>query len=182
MRKDEYEHLANTFFDNKKKRFKVKNIRVYASAAVIILLTFGIGFFFAGSKKFSQSFYISSDKLPLAIAYDFSDAGKSKLRSVSFDLENIDVSRYRYLAVSARTQRKSRIDSSIRVQIQNAVLEKDSQFISGVNEKWQEHSFLLSAFKQITNWSKVGSLTFVIDEWNVGNKKDVLYIDEIHFF
>ena len=183
MRKDEYEHVVSTFFDIKKKRFKAKNISVYIIAVVFVLLvSVGVVFILVNSKKFSQSFYISSDKLPLTIAYDFNEAGKGKLRSASFDLEEIDVSRYKYVAFLLRTQNKSRIDSSIRVQIENAFSEKDSKFISGVNEKWQEHSFSLSTFEHINDWSKVKSLTFVIDEWNVGNKKDILHIDEIHFF
>lgn len=183
MRKDEYEHVVSTFFDSRKKRASLKKKSLYVIVSFFVLLMIaGIVFIRTDSKKFSQSFYISSDRLPLAIAYDFSGAGKGKLRSVSFDLENIDVSSYKNFALLARTRKKSLAASSLRVQIENAFSEKDSEFISGVNEKWQKHAFPLSIFERINDWSKLKSLTFVIDEWNVGNKEDSIYIDEIRFF
>jgi len=80
-----------------------------------------------------------------------------------------------------RTQEKSNIGSAIQVQIKNSVLEKDAEYLTDINNKWKKYLINLDKFERISDWSSIDSLTFVIDEWNVDNKKDKIFIDEVKF-
>ena len=39
----------------------------------------------------------------------------------------------------------------------------------------------LTKFEKIGDWASIKSLTFVVEEWNVGNKMGKFYIDEVKF-
>ena len=71
--------------------------------------------------------------------------------------------------------------STVKVQIENSLLEKDTQYIPGINVRWQKISLPLANFKLIKDWSGVKSLAFIIEDWNVSIKKDSVIIDDIHF-
>jgi hypothetical protein len=183
MKQDVYEHLAKTFLDKKKKKKPSKNILVFIAISVVILifLLSTATFFLTKKKFFSRSLYVLNENSPTVIEYDFSSLGLSKTKALSFNLNNIDLSKYNFLVLSIRTKENTRISSTIKTQIENALLEKDAQYISGINQKWQKVSLPLANFKLIKDWSKVKALVFMVEDWNVSNKKDSIIIDDIHF-
>lgn len=184
MKVDVYEHLAKTFLDkNIKKKPSKKKIFVIVSSVIFaaMLISFvGVSLFFK-METFSKSIIIIQDKAPLVIEYNFANIGDPKTRSLSYNLDNLDLSQYKSLSLSMRTKEVSSIGSTIQVQIKNSVLEKDAVYISNINDTWQVFLIDLERFERIDDWSSIDSLTFVIDEWNVDNKVDSLIIDEVKF-
>ncbi|MDD5618106.1 MAG: hypothetical protein PHG69_03340 [Candidatus Omnitrophica bacterium] len=183
MKQDVYEHLAKTFLDKKKRKKRDKNLWVVIAISVIasIVLLSATTFILTKKKFFSRSLYVLNDKAPTLIEYDFTTLGNSKTKALSFNLNNIDLSKYHFINLSIRTQENTKINSTLKVQIENSLLEKDAQYISGINTKWQRASLPLDNFKLIKDWSKVKTLTFVVEDWNVSSKKNSVIIDDIHF-
>jgi hypothetical protein len=183
MKQDVYEHLAKTFLDKKKKSKPAKKIwlSVIIVAVVLILLLFIVTSFLAEKKFFSRSLYVLNNNTPTLIEYDFTSLGNAKTKAISFNLNNIDLSKYKFLDLTIRTQQNSKITSTVKTQIENNLLEKDAQYISGIDIKWRKVSLALKNFRLIKDWSGVKSLTFVVEDWNVSNKKDNIIIDDIHF-
>lgn len=183
MKQDVYEHLAKTFLDKKKNKKPAKKIWVLVVilAVVFFLLLFTTTLFLTKRKFFSRSLYILNDNVPTLIEYDFTSLGDSKIKALSFNLNNIDLNGYNFLDLSVRTQENTKISSTLKVQIENSLLEKDAQYISGINERWQKFSLALDNFKLIKDWSKIKTLTFVVEDWNVSSKKNSIIIDDIHF-
>jgi len=183
MKQDVYEHLAKTFLDKKKKQRPGKKIWIAAAAIVValfLLLSITVALL-THKKLFSRSLYVLNSNVPTVIEYDFTSLGGSKTKAISFNLNNIDLSRYKFLDLSIRMQENSRVSSTVKVQIENSLLEKDTQYIPGINVRWQKISLPLANFKLIKDWSGVKSLAFIIEDWNVSIKKDSVIIDDIHF-
>lgn len=185
MKKDIYDHLAHTFLDKKDKRKKIENKQLWFYISTICILfflaIFIFGRFFIKKNVFLKNLIILQDKQPIEIDYDFNSLGISKVKILSFELDKIDLSRYNFIELKVRNKNKSNIDSTIRLQIENSFLEKDQDYISGINIEWRKFSFPLRNFKRINDWSSVKYLSFIIEEWNVFNKKDKIFIDDIRF-
>lgn len=184
MKQDVYEHLAKTFLDKRiKKNAKKKNQRI--PVVVAIILSFALFYILVslatGKNVFSKSLYVISDKTPILIEYDFSVLGGSKTSVLSFNLNNINLSGFNFLEVSFKTDKKTKIDSTIKVKIENSFLEKDAQYLSGINNKWKVISLPLRNFYFISDWKSIKTLTFVVEDWNVSSNKGKIYIDDVRF-
>lgn len=184
MRSDVYEHLAKTFLDKKRRvGFNKKNLWILLILVVLLSfpLIYVLGNIFVKKNIFSRSLFVIQDAAPIVLGYDFSQLGNTKTRAISFNLNNVDLSSYNHLSLSIRTKEKTKIDSTIKVQIENSLLEKDAEYISGLNIDWQVFTLPLIKFEKIKDWTSVKALTFIVEEWNIENKKDQIYIDEVHF-
>jgi hypothetical protein len=184
MKKDVYEHLAKTFLEKKsQKKFSNKQLWLFSILIVIscLLSILLLSLYLSKKGDFSKSIFVIEDKTPIGIEYDFSTMGNNKVRAISYNLNSIDLGDYRYLSLAARTQEKSDSQTALKVQVENSLREKDSRYISGINSEWRSFTIPLSDFAKIKDWSKVGSLTFLIEEWNTGIKKDKVYIDDVKF-
>ena len=184
MKKDVYEHLAKTFLENKSKK-KVSNRHVWIFTTLIVisclLLILQLSSLLAKRSYIGQSFYVIQDKSPIEFEYDFTEIGNNKIRVMLFNLSDIDLDEYSYLSLAARTKDGGKIKTSLSVQIENSLHEKDSEYISGIVSEWQTFILPLSDFENVNDWSKVESISFVIEEWNTGVKRDKIYIDEVRF-
>jgi len=184
MKKDVYEHLAKTFL-NKKEKGKPANKKVlkfvYLGLVTCFVLIFFLGVILARSQVFSRSLSVIQDRTPVEMDYDFSSAGGDKVRSISFNLNGINLSKYNHLSLMIRTEKETTIDSSVKVKIENTQLEKDSEYIIGIDGDWREFKVSFSKFEKIKNWSTVKSLSLVVEEWNVDNKIDKIFFDEVKF-
>jgi len=183
MKQDDYDYLASTFFDNKKQKEKKYSTTIIVAVVLSVVFFSCLLIFLTKKSTTTQalSLYIGADKTPLTIAFDFSAPGSSKLRSVSFDLGDMDAVNYKALKFSVKSEKKATLPSSMRVVIENEQREKDAQFITDITMNWKEFTLPLEKFSRINSWSRLASIQFVIDEWNVAEKKNTFFIDEVHF-
>lgn len=184
MKKDVYEHLAKTFLGKKSKR-KIKSREFFVFAVLIVifcfLTIFGLGSLLIKRGVYTKSIYVIEDKTPIEIGYDFSTMGDNKVKAISFNLNEIDLKEYNTLSISIRTRADASVESSIKVQIENSLLEKGEEYISGISSRWKEFTVPFSDFEKISDWASISSLTFVVEEWNITNKNDTVYIDDVKF-
>lgn len=185
MKQDVYEHLAKTFLDKKKKKKSLKNKNLWFIAIPLILFfivfSYVLGIILVKNKVFLKSIYIAQDKTPVILEYDFTPLGISKIKAISFNLANTDLSGYKFFDISIRTEQKTQPDSTIKIEIENSLLEKDTKYISGINSGWQKFSLPLSDFKLISDWASVKAVSFTVEDWNVSSKKNKVFIDDIRF-
>ena len=185
MKQDVYEHLAKTFLDKKKKKkISKRTLRNFLISVIIIfcLIAFYVlGSFISRKNIFEKSLYIIYDKTPVLIECDFILPGNSKTKALSLNLNKIDLNEYNFLNLSVRTGEKTKLDSTIKVQIENSLLEKDAEYISGINKKWSDFSLPLVNFEMIKDWKSIESITFEVEDWNVARKKIKIFIDDVRF-
>lgn len=59
--------------------------------------------------------------------------------------------------------------------------ETASYYIQGVDLSWQEYSIPFEEFQQITDWSNLTEVSFVLESWNVEKEKGLILIDDVRF-
>ena len=184
MKKDVYEHLARTFLQ-KKQTPLYKNKKIWTIFGIIVasllLIVSLVAILSQESGIFSKKLSIIQDKTPISIKYDFTLPGISKVRELSFDLDNIDLSKYNNVKVVVRTLSKDKVSSTIKLQVENGRLEKDSIYIADIQNRWKKIEVPLTEFSLINDWSGVKSITLIVEDWNVSSKVDEILVDEISF-
>lgn len=181
-KKDIYEHLAKIYLDASSK--KKKRIKTYPKIIKNILLVsavfiFGLSFTAVSNFRKNESF-----KSELALVL-LADAAKinfhfdpAKKEIYSLDLKKLNLMRYKALGFSAKkASHQNKI--SLRVEFTSSFKEKSEIYFRDIPAKWQDYKINLSDFKNISDWSEMSKLLFMVEEWNVQDKKGVVYIDNV---
>jgi preprotein translocase subunit SecF len=183
VRRDIYEHLAEIYLDtsvkkrNKHKEYPrhLKIILTVTSAFILISVTF----LFANI--YNKGRYLNSHTAlvlqPDTVKINF-NLDSAKKQAYSIGLNKLDLNKFKALSFSVK-KANYRNNISLRVEFANAFKEKSEVYVKGVPDKWQEYKIGLSDFKNISDWSDMLDLSFVIEEWNTAEKGGVIYIDNI---
>ena len=187
-KKEIYEHLAKIYLDasspkNNKGKPK-KNFRNLFFVSLVIIFGVSISSFLSRNKSISlnNKINITSERALvlqsniIKINFNFDPATKE---IYSLNLNKLDVQGFKALGFFAR---KSDFDDKIilKVEFTNTAKESSECYISNLKAyKWQDYKIILSDFKNITNWSKMSNLSFIIEDWNTQKKSGVVYIDSI---
>jgi hypothetical protein len=181
-KKDIYEHLAKIYLDassKKKKRIKtyprvIRNI--FLAVAVFI---FGLSFATVANIRKNRPL---NSELALVL---LTDAAKinfhfdpAKKETYSLDLKNLNLMRYKALGFSVK-KASYQNKVSLRVEFTSNFKERSEVYFRDIPSKWQDYKISLSQFKNITDWSEMSKLLFMVEEWNVQDKKGVVYIDNV---
>ncbi len=185
-KKDIYEHLAEIYLDASATK-KKPCARGFKNAAGWILA----GAFLLGGVIFvvvfpphlrppvSENALLLSSNNPVKIAYNLS-AGSKELSELS--LNGVNLRAYKSLVFTARSDAPAASMPAIAVEILNKTGEKGLVYIRDAGRKWRQYEIPLSDFKPgLSDWSRIESLTFIVEEWNAPIKKGVVYIDNIRF-
>jgi len=185
-----YKHLGDVYFNSarnndskNKKRFPKPKKRNF-----IYLIIFCI-IIASGSALITNRFL--QEKAPSAkkdialiiepnlsrLDYDFSLGKKGRL---SFDIDNLGLRQYKFLAFLARTGSPKQ-ELYLRVELTNRLFETSEFYIKGISSRWKEFRVNLADFEKITDFSKMFRLEFTIEEWNAKEKQGRVYIDNVRF-
>lgn len=181
-RKDIYEHLAKIYLDasNKKKKKTRAHPKTFQNLFLIgisLIIILGLTLFIKARKN---KFFSSEIALVL-----LSDAAKinfhfnpAKKESYSFDLKKLDLGRFKALAFSVK-KANYQDNISLRVEFISNFKEKSEAYFKDISHKWRDYKINLSQFKNISDWSQVSGLSFIVEEWNVKEKKGIVYLDNV---
>ncbi len=189
-----YDRIADTYLgkvSHKKsgngKNKKKKWIIITTVINVIILVTV---FFLARAallhykegldRETSAAIYILSERYPIKLTYDLMPPSLG-VKNFTFSLPIVDASKFSFLKLRARGDGRAGFTAVLKVEIRNQRNEKDLYYLKGISSRWQDFSIGFSEFKNITDWSNIGELSFVFEDWNVSEKEGILYIDNIRF-
>ncbi len=182
---DIYEHLAEIYLDaspaqkNKKKVHAqlFKNLFLSGIAFLFILTVFVV---LGTSRK--KSFHMTEVALvitsePLKINFNFDPAKKE---IYTLNLNNLDLSKYKSLGFSVKKV-SFRNKISLKVEFTTPFREKSEVYIKEIPRNWKDYKLSLAEFQKISDWTHMKNLSFIVEEWNAKEKKDVIYIDNVRF-
>lgn len=180
-KKDIYEHLAKIYLDasskHKKKAKRHKRIPKYLFLGVATFI-FGLSVFLvtrpANNSSDSEIALILN---PDAVKINF-NFNPAKKEIYSLDLNKLNLRKFRTLGFSARKTNPND-NISLRVEFLSTFKERSEAYVKNVPCRWQNYKISLSEFKNISNWSEISNLSFIVEEWNAKEKSDIVYVDNI---
>ena len=183
-KKEIYEHLANIYLDassNKKNGRKIKEPKrfrylFFSSLALIAILCIALftGIYRHNASRSSQIALVLSPDVA-KINFNF-DPAKKEIYSIN--LNKLNLAAYKELAFSLK--KKNFFDTIyLRVEFVSAYNEKSFVYLKDLPHKWGHYTLKFSEFKNISDWTKMANLEFIVEEWNAKEKKGVIYIDNV---
>ncbi|MEW6101648.1 MAG: hypothetical protein AB1481_05080 [Candidatus Omnitrophota bacterium] len=181
-KKDIYEHLAKIYLDassrkSKKSALRTKSFKNIIIVAVFFILGAGLALFFnlRKDKGFDSEVALVLCADPVKINFHFDPAKKEIF---SLDLNKLNLINYKALGFSLKNATKK--DSiSLRVEFASAFKEHSEIYLEKIPYKWQDYKIDLSAFKNISDWSEMQVLAFIVEEWNSKEKNGIVYLDNV---
>lgn len=182
-KKDIYEHLAKIYLDASQKRKKKSKthlhlkkllfLAVFFFASLGIYLTSSL-IFDSGSKEGSSIALVLHQDVA-KINFNFKPAKKEIL---ALDLNGLNINRFHNLTFSAK---KGYFNDYIclRIEFINAYREKSEVYIKDIPHKWSKFKIPLSDFRNITDWSEMKELAFIVEDWNTKQDNGLVYIENV---
>lgn len=187
-REEIYDHLAQVYLGKRKKAEATKKKQFGAWLVINICITmiifasafYGLSAFFTKQGNTLKNGVI----YPLhhgsfRMEYDFV-SGVSPTTIFTLDVPPVAVSQYKNVHFSIRAKEEGS-PGTVKIVINNALNEHSSFYIQDVGLKWQEYDIPLEKFVQITDWSSLTNIDFVLESWNVDDKKGLILIDNVAF-
>ena len=188
MTRDElYDHLAQVYLGKRKKvddkdNKKTLNVWLLINGLITVIIFasafYGLtAFFTRNSSLLSSNVIYSLHRGTVTLDYQFAE-GYPPVKSFQLDVPPIEMAPYHQFEFAIRAREEGN-PGIIKVIIQTARNEEASYYIQGVNMKWQTFTIPFEEFPKITDWSQITSISFVLESWNVENKKGLVLIENI---
>lgn len=182
-KKDIYEHLAKIYLDaSSKKKNNYKKQLIFKNLffiSIVFVLGLGVFLFAALAKHKAPASELALVLCPEPVKINFHfDPVKKEIYSVA--LNNLDLSKYKTLAFAVKKV-NYRNNISLRIEFNSLFKEKSEIYIRDIPDKWFDYKINFWDFKSISDWSSMSNVSFVVEEWNVVDKKGIVYIDNIRF-
>ncbi|MFH1678878.1 MAG: hypothetical protein ABH914_04605 [Candidatus Omnitrophota bacterium] len=185
QKKEIYEHLADIYLStsnkNKKPRFLKKPANRYIFAAGIFLMLCIT--LLLNTHIHNRGFTANKDIALIIepsitwINFNFDSAKKEVL---NFNLAGLNLKEYKSLGFALRNA-TPKTNLHLRVELRNGFGESAELYLKDISSRWRDFEFGLAEFKNITVWSNMSELMFVIEEWNTEGKTGKVYIDNVRF-
>ncbi len=188
-RSEVYDHLAQVYLGKSNKVEEKKKKRQFSVWLVInFLITvviFSSAFYGLSAFLTNKDSYLKNQIIvPLhngliQVPYNFNgDVSPQKIFNLSVPV--MDTEKFNALKFSIRAKEEGN-PGIIKVVIKNQKAEVSSYYIRDIEDKWKEHSIFLSEFDEITDWTKLKDVSFVLESWNVDKKKGLILIEDVSF-
>jgi len=187
-REEIYEHLAQVYLGKKnsaKKKKKQKfDKRFFLQLTIMTVVLSSI---FSGLTAFlsrkamgpQNSIIFALNHSPIRIKYDL-NRPFPPMTSFSIHIPAINASKYQRINFSIRGLEEG-YPGVVKIVIRNRKNEISSYLVNGVKLKWQRVSIPTNEFKQITDWTNLQDISFVLESWNTDKKKGIVLIDDVSF-
>ncbi len=183
-----YDHLAQVYLGKRKKADIQKKrqlnawlvINVGITGLIFLSVFYGLTAFLTQKKEVLQSQVVYAlHSGVIQISYNF-DGEFPPEKKFALTLPSVDPTRYENLRFSIRA-REEGSPGVIKVFVENRQREKASYYVRDIDLGWKEVTIPLEAFSSITDWRGVRQIAFVLESWNVDQKKGVVLIDNVRF-
>ena len=190
MTRDEiYEHLAKVYLGKREnaaqqqKKKKTLNqswlvINIVITAVILISTVYGFTAFLTRRVALQNQVFYALNNNPIRITYDFNDPFPST-KTFSIIIPHKDASKYSFLNLTIRGMNAA-YPGIVKMVVGNQRNEKATYFIQNVQSHWQKVSISLEKLN-LTDWTTVSDVAFVLEAWNVDFKKGTVLIDDISF-
>ncbi|MDD5730224.1 MAG: hypothetical protein PHN57_03745 [Candidatus Omnitrophica bacterium] len=185
--KDIYEHLAEIYLDTPLKRKQrvqgnlnspKKYIVVISLLIVLAVALIFVAVISSGRPKNKDSRLVHVVQ-PEAIKLNYHfDPTRKEIYSIG--LNKFNLAGFKSLVFSAKkTNFKDTL--SLRVEFSNGYREKSEIYLKDLSNKWKEYRINFPEFKEISDWSEMTNLSFIVEEWNSSDKAGAVYLENIRF-
>ena len=187
-RDDIYDHLAQVYLGKRSKADIKKEKQFSAWLLINILITviiftsafYGLTAFLTHrNSALTSRILFSLHNGPIRIEYNFSDSFPP-VKTFVLDVPEIDAAKYTKIQFSIRGKEEG-TPGIVKVVVKNRRSEEASYYVQGVGLDWQEFGIPLGEFQQITDWSSLTDISFVLESWNVDSKRGLILIDNVCF-
>ncbi len=188
MTRDEiYDHLAQVYLGKRQnvveKKKKTLNqswiiINIVITAVIFISTVYGFTAFLTRKVTLNNEVFYSLTNNPIRIAYDLNDPFPST-KSFSITIPKKDASKYSHLNLTIRGMNEE-YPGIVKMVIGNQRNEKATYYVEKVQGNWQKVSIALNKLN-LSDWSTVTDVSFVLEAWNVDFKKGTVLIDDVSF-
>ena len=189
MTRDEiYDHLAQVYLGKREKADEKKKRQFNAWLVINIVITivilastfYGLTAFLTGRVEYSKSSVLFAlNNGPIKVIYDL-NSPYPQIKTFSLTIPQMNVSRYQKLSFSIRGLEEG-FPGVVKVVLKNQKNETASFYVKNVRLKWQELSIPFDEFTQITDWTNLMEVSFVLEAWNAEKKKGIVLIDNVCF-
>ena len=189
MTRDEiYDHLAQVYLgkrdrvEEKKKRQFNAWLVINIVITVIILVSAFCGltaFLTRRGEYLKNSVLFSLNNGSIRVSYDFNNP-YPQVKIFSLKIPQMNVSRYEKLSFSIRGLEEG-FPGVVKVVLKNQKNEIASFYVKDVRLKWQELNIPFDEFTQISDWTNLTEVSFVLEAWNAEKKKGMILIDNVCF-
>jgi hypothetical protein len=183
--KEVYDYLAKVYLDEASKRReprpKRRPIFIYAYVGLSLILIAGLTIALfslirqKGAAKKDFALIIEPGLTRISFNFDL-----AKKETLSYNLDDLNLRNYKALGFFVRTANPKH-ELHLRIELRNRYGEKSEFYLSDISGRWYDFKVDLADFKDITNWSNMSELRFVIEDWNTRVKKGRVYIDNVRF-
>lgn len=189
MTRDEiYDHLAKVYLGKRQnvveeKKKKTLNqswmiINIVITAVILITTIYGFTAFLTRQVAMNNGIVYSLTNNPIKVAYDLNEPYPSS-KTFAITIPNKDASKYNRMNLSVRGMNGG-YPGIVKMIVGNQRNEKATYYIKNVGQSWQKVSIELDKLN-LTDWSTVTDVSFVLEAWNVDFKKGTLLIDDVSF-
>ena len=187
-REDIYDHLAQVYLGKRKQADikKKKQFNAWLVINIFITVTIFAGVFYGltafltqKGSTFEKNVIYSLHQGSIRVEYNF-NSQFPPVQTFSLSLSSLDASKYNKIQFALRGKEEG-APGVIKVVVRNDKGEISSYYVQGIGLGWGDYSIPLSEFKQISDWSNIIDVSFVLESWNVVNKKGVVLIDDVNF-
>lgn len=189
MTRDEiYDHLAQVYLGKRdrveeKKKWQFNAWLVINIVITVIILAsafYGLTAFLTGRGEYlKNSVLFSLNNGSIRISYDL-NSPYPQVKTFSLKIPKMNVSKYETLSFSIRGLEEG-FPGVVKVVLKNQKNETASFYVKDVRLKWQELNIPFDEFTQITDWTNLTEVSFVLEAWNAENKKGMILIDNVCF-
>ncbi len=189
MNRDEiYDHLAQVYLGKKKKIDRQKKsqfnvwllINALIAAIIFASATYGLTAFLAQKNDaFKMNVLFSLHQGLARLEYNFKESFVSE-ESLALSVPAMDASKYNSLTFKIRAKEEGS-PGILKVVLRNKRNEEASYYVRNIDLNWQTVSIPLDEFYQITDWNSLKDVSFVLEVWNVEDKKGIVLIDDVNF-
>jgi hypothetical protein len=109
----------------------------------------------------------------MKITYDV-DSPEYAFNGYYVKLGNLDATEYKSITFWAKGDPKK-----FKIELKNSISESSSVYVSAIPDKWQKIELPFSAFKGLTNISKLTEFVIVFEDIKTTPKTGILYLDDI---
>lgn len=188
MTRDEiYDHLAQVYLGKRKESEPRKKKHFHAWLVINVLITlmifssvfYGLTAFLTRQSSLRGNVLFALHNGLVRLDYNF-DEDFSPVKTLALSAPAIDASRYKSLQFSVRAREQGN-PSIVKIVVENYKNETASYYVQGIDYSWQDFRIPLHEFKQITDWTNLKTVSFVLESWNVEKKEGIILIDNICF-
>src|SRR3989338_8150260 len=193
MTRDEiYDHLAQVYLgkktsgnnENKDKKNRRFNAWLLINTVITLVIfassVYGLTAFLAQrGGAFHKKIIYALNHGPVRVKYNL-NYPYPPVKMFSLSVPEVDAGKYKNLQFSLRGTEDG-YPGVVRVEIKNQKNEVSSVIVEDVVVDWKNSSIPLEKFEQISDWSNVSEVSFILESWNSEKKKGVLLIDDVCF-